>query len=258
MQVFPEARKNAGAYRGDTMGKGPGSGDAPSSALSRRKLLAGAGIAGAAATGVALTQKPHGLHHHVTVTPAAAQTSAAPRRVEAFENLTSAEAETLEALVARIIPSDESGPGAKEARAAHYIDRALGGYLSGSKAAYIIGLAAVEAYAGDKHKSSYLQLSPALQDAVLTDIEKNVATGFQPSAAAFFNLLRAHTIEGTFCDPYHGGNANFVGWEMIRYPGIRTTVLVEDQRMNPKPKRELHSAYDEDMFTKGVSNGHHP
>ncbi len=236
----------------------PGSGDAPTAALSRRKLLAGAGIAGAAATGVALTQAPHRLHDHGMVTQAAAQTASKPRRVEAFETLTSAEAETLEALVARIIPSDESGPGAREARAAHYIDRALAGILSVSKTAYTIGLAAVDAYANEKHKSSYAQLSPALQDAVLTDIEKNTAPGFQPNSAAFFNLLRTHTIEGTFSDPYYGGNADFAGWDLIGYPGIRTTVMTEDQRINPAPKPERHSAYDEDMFTKGSSHGHNP
>jgi gluconate 2-dehydrogenase gamma chain len=62
------------------------------------------------------------------------------------------------------------------------------------------------------------------QDAVLTDMEKNVATGFIPNAAAFFNLVRAHAIQGTFCDPYYGGNANFVGWDLIGYPGLRVTV----------------------------------
>jgi gluconate 2-dehydrogenase gamma chain len=54
---------------------------------------------------------------------------------------------------------------------------------------------------------------------VLTDMENNVATGFVPNAAAFFNLVRAHTIQGTFCGPYYGGNANFVGWDLIGFPG---------------------------------------
>src|SRR5712675_1214180 len=49
------------------------------------------------------------------VEPAAAQTPAAPPRREALETLTAAEGETLEAIVARLIPSDESGPGAAEA-----------------------------------------------------------------------------------------------------------------------------------------------
>jgi len=240
------------------MSAGPGSDQAPSVALSRRKLLTGGSVAGAVAAGIALNQSGQGSHDHSFLTKAEAQTAAKPLRVEAFETLTSAEAQTLEALVARIIPSDESGPGAKEARAAHYIDRALAGILSSLKSNYIIGLAAVEAYANEKHKSSYSKLTSILQDSIISDMEKNTAPGFQPNSAGFFNLLRTHTLEGTFSDPYYGGNADYIGWDLIGYPGIRTTVMPEDQRMNPLPKREYHSAYDEEMFTKGLSHGHNP
>src|SRR3954454_7302497 len=82
--------------------------------LSRRNLFKQVGVVGAAA---ALSGAP-------VAKPAAAQTPAAPPRREALETLTAAEGEMLEAIVARLIPSDENGPGAAEARAAHYIDRA--------------------------------------------------------------------------------------------------------------------------------------
>ena len=45
----------------------------------------------------------------------------------------------LDAIVARLIPTDANGPGATEARAAHYIDRALGGALASSRQAYTVG-----------------------------------------------------------------------------------------------------------------------
>ena len=35
-------------------------------------------------------------------------------------------------------------------------------------------------------------------------------------------------------DPYYGGNANFVGWDLIGYPGVRRRVTPADQRMNPR------------------------
>ena len=94
----------------------------------------------------------------------------------------------------------------------------------------------------------------ANQDAVLSDMERNAAPGFSPNSAAFFNLLRTHTIEGTFCDPYYGGNANFVGWKLIFYPGIRMGVTANDQRMNPKPEPILKSAYDDPMFSRNGGN----
>ena len=45
---------------------------------------------------------------------------------------------------------------------------------------------------------------------------------FPAAPAQFFNMVRTHTLQGTFGDPYYGGNANFVGWDLIGYPGIRS------------------------------------
>ena len=42
-----------------------------------------------------------------------------------------------------LIPSDEHGPGATEAMAVRYIDRALAGALTKQRAAYRVGLAAL-------------------------------------------------------------------------------------------------------------------
>jgi gluconate 2-dehydrogenase gamma chain len=83
-------------------------------------------------------------------------------------------------------------------------------------------------------------------------MEKNVATGFTPNAATFFNLVRTHTIQGTFCDPYYGGNANFVGWDLIGYPGLRMTVDAQEQRMSA-PTAVRRSAYEEAMFARKAS-----
>jgi len=62
---------------------------------------------------------------------AAAMQTAGPH--QALENLTAGESELLDAIVARLIPSDGLGPGALEAGATRYIDRALGGALSSSR-----------------------------------------------------------------------------------------------------------------------------
>ena len=95
------------------------------------------------------------------------------------------------------------------------------------------------------------------QDAVLTDLEKNAATGFRPNSAAFFNMVRNHTIQGTFGDPYYGGNANFVGWDMIGYPGLRMAVSEDDQRMT-KPSAVRESAYERNsMFSSRSGGGGH-
>src|SRR5262245_19849198 len=94
--------------------------------VSRRDLLKRVGIAGAAAA---------------VPIDAIAQATREP-----FETLTAAEGATLEAIVARLIPTDGNGPGAAEARAARYIDRALGGFLTSSRDAYRTGLAGIDTY----------------------------------------------------------------------------------------------------------------
>jgi gluconate 2-dehydrogenase gamma chain len=222
--------------------------------LSRRNLFKRAGIVGAAAaiagTTLALT---------AAVTARAQTPAPAAPPLEALETLTATESDILEAIVARLIPTDDNGPGAAEARAAHYIDRALAGPLSASRRAYAVGLAAVDAYAQSAKGAPFAKLVAPDQDAVLSDMEKNVAKGFAPNSSTFFNLVRTHTIQGMFGDPYYGGNANFVGWDLIGYPGLRMAVTEDDQRMSVKPTPNRRSAYDFEMFAKkGGGHGHKP
>jgi len=201
--------------------------------ISRRDILKRAGIAGAAAA--------------VPIDAIAQATR------EAFETLTAAEGATLEAIVARLIPTDANGPGAAEARAARYIDRALGGFLNSFVVVYRTGLAGVESYARSAKGASFTQLSAHDQDALLTDMENNAAKGF-PAAALFFNVVLSHTIQGTFGDPFYGGNANFVGWDLLGYPGIRLTASANDQRMDVSPAPTHMSAYDFSMFATKKPN----
>jgi len=218
----------------------------PRAQLSRRQLLKRAGLVGAAAIATPIGT----LVPSPSVAQSAALAQGAIGRGQALETLTAAEAETLEAITARLIPSDANGPGAVEAQAARYIDRALGGALAASHDAYRSGLAAVDAYARTTKGSAFARLSAADQDAVLRDMEANAASGFVPDASTFFNLVRAHTIQGTFCDPYYGGNADFVGWDLIGYPGVRLAVAPNEQRLDPRLTPTHRSAYEHAMFSR--------
>jgi gluconate 2-dehydrogenase gamma chain len=170
-----------------------------------------------------------------------ARTVALPAVGESLISLTSAEAETLRAIIARLIPADENGPGALEARADRFIDRALAGALKNQRDAYSTGLAAIEKEARSKKSTSFSKLSPADQDAILTGMQ----------GTSFFILVRTHTIQGTFSDPFYGGNENFIGWNLIGYPGARIVVSANLQRMDVKPEPSNKSAYDYGMFNKG-------
>jgi gluconate 2-dehydrogenase gamma chain len=161
--------------------------------------------------------------------------------------LTGAERATLAAICARIIPTDDNGPGATEAHAADYIDRALSGALAVSRQAYAEGLAAIDSASQQKFQATFVKLTPSQQDALLTPLQNT----------PFFGLVRGHTLQGTFCDPIYGGNANFVGWDLIGYPGVRLSVTAAEQNMSTPATRNHKSAYDYVMFSKTETmNGH--
>jgi len=176
-------------------------------------------------------------------------------RAAPYANLTATQAAALEAFVARLIPSDANGPGALEAGAARYIDGALGNALAAQRPVYAAGLAALDAYARSRGGASFAALSPQLQDELIGDLEKNLAPGFMPSSSAFFELVLGHTLEGTFGDPHYGGNQDFVGWELIGYPGLRLAVTAEQQRMDAKLEPLQSSAYDHAQFDEHTTAG---
>ena len=189
----------------------------------------------------------------VTAIPAAVLAQAS--RAAPYVNLSPAEAATLEAVVARLIPNDANGPGALEAGAARYIDGALGGALAAHRPTYAAGLAALDAYARTAAGAAFAELVPERQDAVLTDLEQNRASGFTPSSAAFFDLVLGHTLEGTFGDPHYGGNQDFIGWELVSYPGLALAVTAEQQRMTAAPTPDYGSAYDHAQFDAHATDG---
>src|SRR4051794_23144202 len=97
--------------------------------ISRRDLLKKAGAAGAPAVATPRAMLWGSGAAAAAAAPTAAPNApqARPQRQEALENLSAADADLLEAVLERLIPTDEHGPGAREARVIHYIDRALGG-----------------------------------------------------------------------------------------------------------------------------------
>ena len=170
--------------------------------------------------------------------PVAAITSAA----QPESALSAAQLRTLEAFVDRLIPKDELGPSATESGVAVYINQSLADYLAPEKAAFIAGLEATDAFARRIEDRAFSELSPEKQDAVLTAMDNGTAAGFT-DARAFFGRVRRLALEGMFGDPSYGGNRNFAGWDLIRYPGPRLAVSPEDQKMGVAIKPLHSSAY---------------
>ncbi|MEZ5418195.1 MAG: gluconate 2-dehydrogenase subunit 3 family protein [Vicinamibacterales bacterium] len=220
---------------------------------SRRDLLKLAGASVAAASAHA-----SGSGTDAADADAAQRPRSRPRPPrEPLRALTAHEADLLDRIAELMIPSDD-GPGATEAMAVRYIDRALAGALADQREAYRVGLEALERYARQTRGAPFLQLSETRQISLLIDVESGTATGanvgFAGSSAQFFALIRGHVMQGTFGDPYYGGNADFVGWDLLGYPGVRTSVSPAEQRLLNPPTRVRRSAYDNPMFNKAVAD----
>jgi len=135
------------------------------------------------------------------------------------------EATAIAAACERIFPSDESGPGAKEAGVIIYIDRQLAGPFGRDRYRYtkapFVESVPEHGYQGKANPQEiyrdglrqlgedFADLDAAKQDERLRAIE----------STAFFRMLSTHTIEGMFSDPMHGGNVGRIGWQLIGYPG---------------------------------------
>ena len=180
----------------------------------------------------------------VPTTSAAASTTTSARATRtAFLFFNPQEAALVTAAVARLIPTDDAGPGAAEADVVGYIDRQLAGawgagerlYRSGPwqqgapSQGYQLPFTPAELFrhalrplhervVRDRGKP-FDQLAPADQDAVLQALEKSTEDLGGVPGATFFSSLLEMTIEGFFSDPVYGGNRDMVAWRMIGFPG---------------------------------------
>jgi gluconate 2-dehydrogenase gamma chain len=174
------------------------------------------------------------------IVPIAALTSVA--QTPPSSALSDAQLRLVAAFVDRLIPKDELGPGASESGVPDYINGSLGDYLAAEKTMFIEGLEATDAFARRSQERPFVDLTSEKQDAVLTLMESGSAEGFA-NARAFFNRVRRLTLEGMFGDPYYGGNKNFAGWDLIKYPGPRLATSAAEQKMGIDIKPYRHSAY---------------
>jgi len=127
----------------------------------------------------------------------------------AFQVLTPEQAADVEAFSARIIPSDDGTPGAREAGVVYFVDRALATFFKDAQPQFAQQLKALTAevrkrYPGTK---SFAALDTRRQDALIAVLEK--------AKSPVFGLLREATISGMFSHPDHGGNRNEVGWKLL-------------------------------------------
>ena len=157
------------------------------------------------------------------------------------------EAAAVDAMLARLIPADDLGPGAKETGGTVFIDRQLAGPYGGHEWLYMQGpfpddplpsqglqspltprqeyrqglVALAEHCRANFGGKLFQQVAAADQDRLLGGMEKGEVAFKGANARAFFNLVQANAIEGFFADPIYGGNQDMVGWKLVGFPGSR-------------------------------------
>jgi hypothetical protein len=168
--------------------------------LARRTFLKAAVAAGAAWATVDLLDVEDALAF-------AGQQASASAEAQT-RTLTPAQAEVVSALAARILPAVDGRPGAREAGAVYFIDRALATFNTAQRPVYVEGIADLNRRAQAKVSGAgFAALSTTQQDEIIRDIE----------ATPFFQAMRLDTIVGTFALPSWGGNRDYTGWHLLGF-----------------------------------------
>jgi hypothetical protein len=138
-----------------------------------------------------------------------------------FEFFTPEQAVEIDAITARIIPTDDT-PGAHEAGVVYFIDRGLATFSADDQKTYRDGLPELQARVSELFPGvvKFSALTAEQQDEVLHSFDRNAPPSgrpfrARPAAQNFFETLRGHTIAGFLIDPDFGGNHDGVGWKVI-------------------------------------------
>lgn len=158
----------------------------------------------------------------------------------------------IEAAIDTLIPSDSTGPGAKELGVAIYIDRQMaGGYGKGDRLYRYAraGLSIADDAIGtdpNRHRRRQCLRAENPQEHFREPIGKRSRHGddrprWQEGRASnsanrnFFGLLLQLTIEGYFADPMYGGNKDGAAWKMIGFPGADAMYMDKIEPFRNKP-----------------------
>ena len=125
-----------------------------------------------------------------------------------FEFLGAADAADVDAIAAQILPGGET-PGAREAHAVHFIDRALRTFFADRAAPFRVGLVELQRAfrAVYPATTSFAAASASEQATFLASVEHT----------PFFESLRILTIIGTLSASQYGGNFEGAGWKLMGF-----------------------------------------
>lgn len=125
-----------------------------------------------------------------------------------FEFLDAADAADVEAISAQIVPSGAT-PGAREAHAVYFIDRALATFFAGWAHDFRAGLA--------EFQSAFHASNPQIASFAKAGSDAQIAHLETADRTPFFDSVRTLTLLGMFSSPKYGGNFRGAGWKMMGF-----------------------------------------
>jgi gluconate 2-dehydrogenase gamma chain len=195
----------------------------------RRDFLVGTAIGAGAVAGAALVPEAFAQGQQQAAPLPAAHAANMSGGHGAFFN--DADSLTIDAFTERLMPGAPGKAGARGAGVLNYIDLALSGAYADQQDFYRRGIAQLDAHCAKTYGKPFQQLSAAQQDETIAALEQGRAPEFiWPTAQAFFNTVRTHTMEGMFADPIYGGNKDFAGWQLVGFPGAQQLFTPEDMQ----------------------------
>jgi gluconate 2-dehydrogenase gamma chain len=116
-----------------------------------------------------------------------------------------------------LFPADGNGPSARDIQATQYLQLLLQtpDFDAQERKFMLEGVAWLDQYAQEQHKSAFLALTAPQRDAVLRAIAVSSA------GDRWLNGLLNYVLEALLCDPVYGGNPQGVGWQWLQHqPGF--------------------------------------
>lgn len=144
------------------------------------------------------------------------------KQTTGYRFFTKEEAGCIISICEQFIPKDQS-PGATDAGVIFYIDRQLSSVFHYDQDTYREGIKNLQAYCKENYKAAFELMGSDDQLKVLNAMEANqIGEDQWPKGkpAEFFNLVLSHTMQGFYGSPIHGGNKDYMSFEMLRidYP----------------------------------------
>jgi hypothetical protein len=131
-----------------------------------------------------------------------------PTARRAFEFLSAADAADVDAIADRIVPGGAT-PGAREAHAVYFIDRALATFFSQWGPEFQLGLSDFQA--------NFMITGTTAASFAAAPEQEQLAFLKVHEQGAFFHDVRLLTVLGMFSAPRYGGNFAAAGWRLLGF-----------------------------------------